>query len=456
MAETSGGTGQGPAPSRVMSSCVHCDEFLPPKRDGTPAPFCMYCGKAQRCTWCRGPLSAGEEVCQKCSNPLAQEAESPAKTDSATASASESAGGQGPTAGDSGKSANKGDDEVSSHPGMNTGNVDSVNSDGNSPKVAHIPGVQAVQPVALDLAKQKASPPSTPVGCTPPASTNEPGQPGRGQPNPEKPAADREKPAADREKPAADREKPAAVAGPDKCDPEKPVAPENPIARDDDVMIVGDPKNAKVDEHKGNAQAVAVDASGPSDTTQGLSGDRSPSSHSADSDESSDQDRFHTPPRDIPTSQGDGKNEPPQGIGGDHASASGSASVTELSLQRLRLDEGNKRKHSLDRDESEDSDVSKPSKRKALEIASSSNLNAPRPAGENVKSGGAKAKDVEHKTGEGQDKGEKDKDSVKGAAHPDGPKGKGDEGTSVDHPLEVSEHHEHEMYTSIYGAILIH
>ena len=107
------------------------------------------------------------------------------------------------------------------------------------------------------------------------------------------------------------------------------------------------------------------------DSSADQSNDKKPPSPVvSESDASSDREQFHTPP---PTpnakkshtdlANAGGQQQPPK-VTSDKPSSSISDSLKKLSLDH---DESSGRKHSLDREESEDSDESNPAKRKALD-----------------------------------------------------------------------------------------
>ena len=87
---------------------------------------------------------------------------------------------------------------------------------------------------------------------------------------------------------------------------------------------------------------------------------RPPSTMVSESDESSDHEQFHTPPPNP--SANESCTDPPD-VGDQHPKPSSSISD---SLKRMSLESAG-RKHSLNREESEDSDESNPAKRKALD-----------------------------------------------------------------------------------------
>ena len=203
-------------------------------------------------------------------------------------------------------------------------------------------------------------------------------------------------------------------------------------AAEDDVIMVDssgdvDPNvTTRTDEHKKGAQA------GEGGGTGGRS-----SPWTSDSDTSSDE-QFHTPSPGDPPDEKIGENSqikvPKGNTGNSNGAFSPSTPLPELDLRRLSLGEGGNRKHSLDR---EDSDESKPTKRKALGRGSSPDLSGPS-AGSNVeRDGSSKAAKDGKKDDKGKDKGTSGGDGKSKAAPPSSKEGGDDVGTDVDHPLEV-------------------
>ena len=374
-----------------MWRCIHsdCNEGIPPTPEGKAPKFCMFCGGSQsRCIHpdCKEPLfSAKAKLCHECSR--SQQA---GETNSGSPVAASS---------DSGKSDGGAHDlnEVNSE--MDNGNVttddknkdDATKSKNTEPTSPDKPSGQIESSVDSEKGVQESQATQLPPDTNPPSNASE------------------------------SSSVPPAVSS-------KPPA----LEKDSHTQVVNQQKTPTPPPESTASQASAAGSKGQT------SGDKRPPSHVAsDSDASSDHEQFHTPPPspdvgkphteqhlDESKPADDGQQQPPKGTSDKPTDSS-----VSVSLKRLSLEENAGRKHSLDREESEEP---KPAKRKALDDGK------PPVAADTGKAGGG-AQITESKHGEDKHQDKEDEEQKAKKSDEQEKKQDGANGTEVDHPLkEVS------------------
>ena len=418
----SGNSGGARGSTPTMWPCIHCNEDIPPTRDGKQPNYCMFCGEKQlRCVnpECREPLFSDKaEMCHKCNSQQKVVLPPPSQgKQHGSSSADASQSGTGVASIGSEKSADKQGDKTT--PGMNTGNVACGNKVETDPVKRMEPnsndqpnpsqrGESSVDSVnGNTYAPEPQSVQQFSSLSTPTNSSSNKGSSSRQQDLSEK---------------AAKPEQPGNKTGDSVTPP-----PANQI------QVV--PPLVGTEKSKGQAR-VETRRTSDSDTS-----------------DSSDREQFHTPPPDMENgctssiSKSGEASDQTQGTKTSGEGAGSSASLSEINLRRLSLQESASRKHSRIGDESEDSDGSNPAKRKALD-----NGAPPLPSVANIAgtSGGDKTKipevEGESKDGEGDNK-RKSQQETGQDSNKDGDGRK----TDIDHPLKDTP----EVHIILFTIILL-
>ena len=415
MSGNSGGA-QGSTPR--MWQCIHCNEDIPPTRDGKQPKYCMFCGGAQlRCVnpECREPLFSDKaEMCHKCNSPqkVVLSPQSGKQHGSSSAGAAQS--GADVASVGSEKSGDGHSDKTNS--GMNSGNVacgdkvemDSLKRTEPTSKDQPTQNQQVESPVDSDNGNTHVPEPQSP----PSPPTDSPVSNSQQQALSEK---------SDKSEHPGNETSDSVIPPP--VDPMEVVPPQ--------VVMEKSKDQARVETHR-----------------------------TSDSDTSSDREQYHTPPPDIENEHTSSVSKPgeasdqTQETNTSGQGAGSSASLSEINLRRLSLGESASRKHSRIRDESEDSDGSNPAKRKAFE-----NGTPPLLANANVAgaSGGDRAESPKSE-GESKDGEDDHKERSQQEADQDGNKDGDSKGTDVDHPLKGTDTPEVYiimMEISVLGAPLV-